>query len=195
MLRLAVPIILIVGSVTFFILFTNPTYGELKTMREEAKAYKDALENSQALESERDKLTQKYNSMSPENLDRLMKMLPNSVDNIRLILEIEKIALPFGMTLRDVKYDAKQAEQQKGSTVPGGAPTMSESKTYGTWDLSFTVQGTYANFVNFLADLERNLRIVDVRSVDFDSNLSATTPGVTDVYKFTVNLRTYWLKN
>jgi Tfp pilus assembly protein PilO len=194
MLRLAFPAILIVGSIAFFAMFTNPMYQELVTLREEASSYSDALSNSKTLAGERDKLTQKYNTISPENMTRLNRMLPNSVDNIRLILEIEKVALPFGMTLRDVKYDAKQAEHQTGN-IAGGAASVESAKPYGTWDLSFMVQGTYNNFVNFLKELEHNLRLVDVRSVQFDSNIGTDIPGVTNVYKFEVSIRTYWLKN
>ena len=113
MLRLAIPAILITASVAFFVIYTNPMYQELTTLRGEAASYSDALNNSKTLEGERDKLNQKYKTISEENLARLGKMLPNSVDNIRLILEIEKIALPYGMNLREVKYDAKQAEQHQ----------------------------------------------------------------------------------
>lgn len=80
-------------------------------------SYNEALNNSKALEAERDKLTQKYNSFDPENLSKLQKLLPDNVDNIRLILEIEKIASPYGMVLKNVKYDATDKNTAVSQTI------------------------------------------------------------------------------
>ena len=93
MFRFITPIILIIISAILFIMFTNPLYSEINTYRGEVASYNEALGNSKALENERDKLAQKYNSIGIDNLARLEKLLPSSVDNIRLILEIEKICL------------------------------------------------------------------------------------------------------
>jgi hypothetical protein len=64
-------------------------------------------------------LTQKYSTIDPVNLDKLTKLLPDNVDNIRLILEIEKIASPYGMILKDVKYEtaSREIEKPKNSVV------------------------------------------------------------------------------
>jgi Tfp pilus assembly protein PilO len=137
-------------------------------------------------------LTKQYNDVEPQNLAKLERLLPDSVDNIRLILEIEKVALPYGMALRNVQYDATVEQAAEAPPAPG---EITSGKEYGTWELSFTVQGTYTNFVNFMRDLEKNLRIVDVTSVEFNSDRAAEVPGFTSVYQYTVKIKTYWLKN
>ncbi|MFA6273983.1 MAG: hypothetical protein WC662_02375, partial [Candidatus Paceibacterota bacterium] len=105
MLRFILPIILIGIAFAGFFTFTNPLFKDVSSFRKDLVSYNEALTNSKALEAERDKLTQKYNTIDPENLVKLQKFLPDNVDNIRLILEIEKIAAPYGMTLKDVRYD------------------------------------------------------------------------------------------
>ena len=55
-------------------------------------SYNEALNNSKALEDKRDTLTAKYNTIDPNDLIKLQKLLPDNVDNIRLILEIGQIA-------------------------------------------------------------------------------------------------------
>ena len=90
MFRYILPIILIGIAIAGFFTFTNPFYENVLLEREQVASYNEALNNSKALEAERDKLTQKYNSFDPENLSKLQKLLPDNVDNIRLILEIEK---------------------------------------------------------------------------------------------------------
>ncbi len=197
MFKLITPIILIAIAVTVFFTFLTPLYNDIGTLRSEVSGYDEALTNSKALESERDKLTAKYNSIGGENLERLAKLLPESVDNIRLILEIEKLAAPYGMNLKDVKYDATGAADAKaavpGAEMPGGLLASAASKNYGIWNLEFSTQGNYDNFMNFLRDIERNLRIVDVTSVSFASNEGL---GVgSNIYTYTFKIKTYWLKN
>lgn len=198
MFRFILPIILIAIAITGFFTLTSPLYKEISLEREKVASYDEALNNSKVLEAERDKLTQKYNSFDSENLSKLQKLLPDNVDNIRLILEIEKIALPYGMVLKDVKYDTVEKntiEAQKSGVIQGGK-TILPPKDYGTWNLEFSTQGTYNNFINFVKDLESNLRIVDVFSIQFSSNATlGANPSLLESYKYDFKVRTYWLKN
>ena len=107
MFKFATPIILIGIAIAGFFMFTKPLYKDISDLRTQVASYNEALNNSQSLEAERDKLTQKYNTIDKDNLTKLEKMLPDSVNNIRLILEIEKLSLQYGMALKDIKYDTK----------------------------------------------------------------------------------------
>ncbi len=197
------PIVLIGLAITGFFMFTNPMYTEISSLKTEANSFNQALDNSKALESERDKLTQRYNTIGADNLAKLAKLLPESVDNIRLILEIEKIAAPYGMALRDVRYDVADETSESSNVGVGGAPTGRSAATtitrrqsnYGTWNLEFSTSGSYKNFLSFMEDLESNLRIVDIVSVDFSSETGSTGAQASDLYKYNFKIRTYWLKN
>lgn len=197
MFKFILPIILIAVTVAGFFMFTNPLYKNISLEREQVASYNEALDNSKALEAERDKLTQKYNSFNPENISNLLKLLPNNVDNIRLILEIEKIASPYGMVLKDVKYNTINKDTTVSQTV--GAIQEKEGlsyKDYGIWNLEFSTQGTYNNFINFIKDLENNLRIVDISSIQFSSNANmGLNPSLPEAYKYNFKIKTYWLKN
>ena len=187
MSRIILPVIFVALAVASFFMLTKPIYGKISELKNQNLSYNSALGNSKALEGERDKLTQKYNSISQENLDRLAKLLPENVDNIRLILEIEKIASPYSMVLKDVKYDAEK------SAATGATKENAPKKEYGVWNLQFSTFGTYPNFVNFVKDLEKNLRLVDITGIQFSSGEG--TSALPDIYKYTFNIRTYWLKN
>src|SRR3989338_3569767 len=93
MIRYVLAAILIGISVVGFFMFTDPLYKQIEELNMQATAYNEALDNSKALENERDKLTAKYNTISPENLLKIKKILPDNIDNICLILEIEQVAL------------------------------------------------------------------------------------------------------
>jgi len=177
-----------------FVIYTSPLYQDVMLLREEMSAYNQALSNSKALENERDKLTQKYNAIGGENLNKLQKLLPESVDNIRLVLELEKLALPYGMVLKDVKYDATPKESTTSpGVIQGEVLNQNFRKDYGVWSLGFSTEGSYSNFINFLKDIENNLRIVDVTSISFSS--STALGSSSDVYKYNLQVKTYWLKN
>lgn len=193
MLRLITPLILIVAAVVGFFALVSPMYEETALLKAQAKSYDEALSNSKALEQERDKLTQKYNSIDPANLEKIEKLLPDSVDNIRLILEIERLASPYGMVLKEVKYDTVEKETSSGELVQAGTVPVLGNKDYGVWNLEFSTEGSYGNFLNFIKDLEKNLRIVDIASIQFSSVDS--TVGKADIYKYGFKIRTYWLKN
>ena len=117
------PVILIGISFAFFFVFTNPIYNDLLLLRTQVASYNEALNNSKMLENERDKLTAKYNSFSPDNLIKLQKLLPENINNIRLILEIEQIASPYGMVLKNVKYSTTTDKDAVKSTTSGTAGT------------------------------------------------------------------------
>ena len=202
MFRYITPIVITGIAVAGFFFFAKPILSDISTIKNQIASYDEALNNSKALESERDKLTQKYNSINLNDLARLQKLLPDNVDNIRLILEIEKLALPYGMVLKDVKYDSVKLDTTAtGTTTPSQPPSTLSSKNsimpYGIWNLEFSTEGTYSNFTSFVKDLENNLRIVDISSVAFSSDSSAMPgkPKVSDSYSYSFKIKTYWLKN
>ncbi|OGI63446.1 hypothetical protein A2818_00780 [Candidatus Nomurabacteria bacterium RIFCSPHIGHO2_01_FULL_40_12] len=192
------PAIFIGISLATFFAFTNPIYNDIFKLQAQVVSYNEALGNSKMLENERDKLTSKYNSIDPNNLMKLAKFLPGNIDNIRLILEIEQIASPFGMVLKDVKYNTTIDKNAASGTLgsPQGVVVQSLRKDYGVWDLEFSTVSTYNNFINFTKDLEKNLRIVDISSIEFSSN-AGSNPNISapDVYKYIFKIKTYWLKN
>lgn len=198
------PIILIGIGVAVFFTFSNPFYNDIKELRTKVASFDEALGNSKALENKKDELTTKDNSINPDDKIKLQKLLPENIDNIRLILEIEQIASPFNMTLKDVKYSAtntkKSAVPEGVAVVQGGGMAQDLNKDYGVWDLEFSTTGTYNNFLNFTKKLESNLRIVDISSIQFSSDTSSKsdlTPNSPSLesYKYDFKIKTYWLKN
>ena len=203
------PVILIGISIAVFFVFTSPIYTDVGLANAQVASFDDALNNSKALEDARDVLTQKYNSINPDNLVKLQKFLPDNIDNIRLILEIEQIAVPYGMVLKNIKYNATTSET--GGTgaslgtvgvVQGGetAQLANNNKDYGIWDLEFSVAGSYDNFLSFLKDLESNLRIVDISSIQFSSGAAdvskaSSNASSSESYSYNFKIKTYWLKN
>ncbi len=221
MMRFLMPVILIGISAAVFFMFGKPIYDSpdlaspgIVALQEKLASYNKALDNSKSLEVERDKLTVKQNAIDPANLEKISKLLPENIDNIRLILEIEQIALPYGMALKNVKYSTASgaatatgtatSKPANAAPVPAGTPPAASAqgprKDYGIWDLEFSTTATYSNFLNFTKDLESNLRIVDVASIQFSSSTgtgNTGSPGANaqQSYEYNFKIKTYWLKN
>ena len=192
MFRSIFPGFLIIVSVGMFIFFTNPTYKEVNALSLEVDSFNEALNNSKELQERRNELADKYSSFLPSDITKLEKMLPNNVDNIRLIIEIQNIASQHSLSLKNVEYNtiSKEQETTEGTSSKNRA-NIEKEEDYSPFMLSFSVSGSYNSFLDFLKDLDRNLRIVDITSISFSSGSSNTTDAI---YDFNFEIRTYWLK-
>ncbi|MEX0652411.1 MAG: type 4a pilus biogenesis protein PilO [Candidatus Paceibacterota bacterium] len=179
MIRLAIPLILISVALGLFFVYIDPTYQNIKKLSAEEKTYNEALNQSRELQEIRDTLLSRYNTFSQEDLSRLNKLLPDHVDNVRLILDIDSIASNYGMRTRNVTVSGASSEEPN---VIGANQNSVDSVI-----LSFSVSATYENFIRFIKDLESSLRIVDVVGLTFSA-----TEG--EAFNFNISIRTYWLK-
>ncbi len=201
-MRTFLPIFMILVAVAGFFIFTDKHYQNVQALRAQASSYDTALGNAKALQAKRDELVGQYNAFPQTNIDKLNKLLPNNVDNIRLIIEIDAIARKYGMQLKNVKYDDTQKKDATQTfSAPSATDLAAQNKDYGTMSLGFSTQGTYDNFLSFVGDLEKSLRIVDIDSVGFTSvsptqSTSGSATGIsTNGYQYDFTINTYWLKN
>ncbi len=181
-------------SIALFFFFINPTFSEVKQLRADVDTYNMALDNSTDLQKTRDSLVDIYKNIKAEDKDRLNHLLPSSIDNIELILEIEKIANLHGMPIGDVKFDTKSLDTSStGKTI--STTDANNNLPYGIFPMDFTIEGRYDTFILFLKDLEHNLRLVDIKSVSFSvptQSLSGTTDPT--IFNYSLKVKTYWLK-
>jgi Tfp pilus assembly protein PilO len=192
MFKVIFPIIMTIAAIGLFVVFTNPAYKEISSLRTVQAAYDQALNNSQQLLKVRNDLMVKFNNLSLSDKDRLTKLMPDTVDNIRLIIDTQNIAIGHGMTLKDIKYDARAQSNATNTTTAPATPGQlaASQKDYGTFELEFSVTGTYQNFLAFITDIEQSLRLVDIESVTFQ----APEAGSANM-KYVIRIRTYWLKS
>lgn len=196
---------LIIAAILFFTV-DKPLYDKIGLLKEDVDIYTKALDSTTKLQQTRDNLVNIYKSVKQEDKDRLEHFLPSSVNNIQLILEIEKIAGRYGMPIKDIEFQGESRinPEDNSESAKNTKTQTDESLPYGVFPLSFSVDGKYNDFVSFLKEVELNLRMVDVKGVSFTVPLersSATTiqrnDGVNknpDINTFEVNTDIYWLK-
>ena len=151
----------------------------IQSLLAEDAEYQKALTNTTALKAKRQVLVDKMNQMNSESLTKLESMLPDNIDNIKLIIDMDNIANQHNLVLKGAKLDtsAKTDPSKLGS----------DDSKYGTIGISFSVTASYENFQNFLTDLEKSLRLVEITDLSVSGNN-------TGLYDFSVGLKTYWLK-
>lgn len=196
-MKLIFPTILIIISGVALFIYTIPTINEVSSLRNDISTYKIALADSKDLQQINDNLFESYKNVPTPYREKLEKLLPNTVNNIKFILEIEQIANSYNMPIRDIKFDPKKAEAEKDTNTKGVMAVADKNKVlpYGVFPIEFTTEGTYESFVLFIKDLEKNLRVADVKSISFSSvDSNKKTGAFTNNHIFMVKLETYWLK-
>ncbi|MDB5266620.1 MAG: hypothetical protein JWN89_435 [Parcubacteria group bacterium] len=173
-------IILILISIGLFYTFTNGEYKKSSDLRAESAKYEDLLANVSSLIETRDNLLVKYQAMPKEDVDRLSKVLPPSIDTVRLALDFDSIASRYGISIKNIQTESKGNDTGAPGIIVG-------SKTYETTTVSFEFVTNYENFKRFMTDIESSLRIIDVKAAAFDT----TDTGLST---FKVSIETYSLK-
>lgn len=186
----------LVAGGTFF-MFTKPAYDGLGATQAKIAEYDSALAKAKQLQAKKAELEQQERLFAAADLDRLQKMLPDHVDNVRLVLDLDDLASRHRMALQNVTMNAPQTgvASAAGSTAIG--TIGSSAQKYDSLTLQFGTDGTYDDFMAFLTDLEASLRIVDLVTL----TMTPATPGAgaTSVvavprYHYDISIRTYWLK-
>lgn len=191
MIRIFVSILCVAIAGGIFVIYTRPAYDRVTALQAENAQYDQALDKSKELQELKRSLLSRYNAFTPQDLDRLHKLLPDHVDNVRLVLDLDSMAARYGMALQNVII-SNPADRVDSRTIVGAIGAGSEP--YDSLTLRFATQGTYSSFVRFMEDLESSLRIVDLEELGLELS-SAQPPGGTEpIYRYTLTVRTYWLK-
>ncbi|MBI2120067.1 MAG: hypothetical protein HYT94_00405 [Parcubacteria group bacterium] len=190
--------LLIVASAGLFYVYVGPTYEEIKMLRQKKAEYDEAIYNSQKIQEFRDELLNKYNSFAPNDLARLEKLLPNHLENIRLIIEADSVASRHNMILKNVQISLPNEPSPAVSPEFSEGEVFVEPTPYGTAEFSFDVTGSYSTYRGFIKDLEKSLRLIDITGISLSAEKGGKgedgEPKPFDVYTFKTSGKTYWLR-
>ncbi len=182
-----ISIVVIVASLAAFGLVVKPQYKHIKELETKDTELERVLVNARKLQSLRDGLLAKRKNLSNRDIRKLEKLIPESADNVKLIIEFENIADQYGLEIQTASSQKNDSEKL-GKRVSSQNFDI-ETRDYGVISLDFNLIGGYSSFVNFLSDIESNIRVTDVR------NLSINSGDDSGSYEFALTIETYWLKD
>ncbi|MEK7504783.1 MAG: type 4a pilus biogenesis protein PilO [Patescibacteria group bacterium] len=174
---------LIIAGIIFFQL-TDPVLGQIDKWQEKKTALEEGLKSAQDLIERQNALIAERNEISDEQFERLDKLIPEQVDNVRLIIEMGRIGSRNGMPMRNVTVTTGTKDGEEPALV---LPEGDVKNQLNEVDISFTVSGSYPLFKSFMKNLADNLRILDINSFSVKA-------GEGSLYDYNVGLTTYWLK-
>lgn len=191
------PILAILITLAVTLVYTRPTWnGPISDLRDRIDSYDAALVAAERFAEKEAELTRARAAIPPESLARLQAFLPDGVDNVQLILDLDALAARSGVTLSD--FDIKGLEGEgttDGATptiptqpvVPNARGVLSDSSPIDSVELTMSATGSYTAFRRFLTGIEQSLRPMDLVSLSVDES-------ETGVYTYDLTLRIYWLR-
>lgn len=185
-MKIILPFLILGLAAVAFFYFTAPLLDQIDALKFRQGELAVALDNATKLKDKQDALVNQYNAIDPRDLANLDEFLPNNIDNVRLIIDINDIAKKYGLTIRNPNIVKEEAKD--GSPPPSGAgapPGRSPGENSAV--ISFAVSSSYEVLKLFLSDLARSLRLVDIQTLSFTGNDR-------NLYDYQISLRTYWLK-
>ncbi len=185
-------IIFILLAVALFFLYIKPEWNTVSALRMQKATYDSGLEQAQQVQKLRDTLVSQYNSISPADQKKLDLMLPETFSAAKIASDINVRASSHGMAFKGISAAADDTVQASAArNIAAVSPAATEP--YQTHAVSFTVVGSYRNFIAFLKDLESNVQLLDVTKVDIAAESQGATGGPSGL-SFKVSAKTYSLK-
>ncbi len=192
MMSKALPILFLLIAGGIIAGYVHPTVtGDIAAATVEIKKYDAALKAAARYEQKQAQLATEQQALPEDGVDRLEQYLPDNVDNVQLILDLDGLASRSGLTITNFNTTESVTSVTGDSVETDAEPTgrlvlLDPSKPYESLDLSITASGSYAQMRSFLDGVESSLRPLDLTSLQL-----LDTP--TGIYRYQMTFRLYWL--
>lgn len=181
------PLLALLLALGIFFLYVNPAWSGSIAETKAAIALDDqALDAANQYAAQQNTLASSRNAIDPSYLTRLSTFLPDSVDNVGLILDLNALAARSGFSLSNIDVISNATAGGGSATPSQGLPAIGMNPV-GSIDLSLSAAGTYGALQSFLAGVERSARLLDVRDI-------VVKGSDTGVYNYQMSIRLYWLR-
>jgi len=161
--------------------FAYPKFGEVSILRDEKQKYEGYVETVANIENRKNDLLAQFNKVSAEDKKEIETIMPDSFDFVRLTSQIDLVAAKYAISIDNI------SSREVGSSVGGSISEAAPPKPFQSNILGFSFKASYEKFNQFIDDLEKSLRILDIKSIKVET-------GEGGVYSYTVEFETYWLK-
>lgn len=182
------PTFALMFSVGIFFAYVNPTWsGSIVAAKAIIASDDQALAAARIYANQQNELAAARNAIDPADLTRLAIFLPNSVDNVGLILDMNALAARSGLSLSNIDVAKNSASTGSTNVNAAGALSVAATSPVGSVDISLSAVGTYTALKTFLSGVEKSERLLDVQDL-------AIRGSDTGVYTYQIKLRLYWLR-
>ena len=141
----------------------KPAYEETQKLKADALSRENALNNQKVLVDQFKKLLSQYDSQEKvqENLSLILPQNPaigEALTQINGLLDLNRLNV--------LSFNINRPLLQSYSSSNINSTSTQVIKPLGTIDINFKVVGNYSDFKNFLNQLETNIRIFNIKTLN-----------------------------
>ncbi|PIR57884.1 MAG: hypothetical protein COU71_01690 [Parcubacteria group bacterium CG10_big_fil_rev_8_21_14_0_10_38_31] len=166
---------------TAIVIFLGPAkhnWEDVKGLMLQKKDFNTALANSKELLATRDNLIKDYNEISDSDLIRLDRLVPSSVDKMKIVVEIESLIKKHGFSVKDIQVEVSSVNDKNNNK------SEVKNDVFDAVYINISFSGAYRPLLSFISDIEKNLRIMEVENLSFVSEEG-------DWYNYSMKIKTY----
>lgn len=204
MRKLLLPILFILIAIVSFFWYTQPAYNDTSSIQAEIEEYDTAIEQVAEIQQIRDSLLSRYNQLPQSTLYVIDRVLPQELDTVRFLIELQQVALRSDLQINDISYGGGGGDDEGGVGSVGDSSVV-PNKPYQSAAVSFSTSGSYAEVLEFIRAIEQSARIIDIVEVSIsagseegigigeETEENALPSGENNAYQITAY--TYWLND
>jgi Tfp pilus assembly protein PilO len=181
MIRTITPIFSIIIGISIFFFFTQPMFAEIKQAQGETTQYTQAVKTAEARNEQLNEKQKEKRSHSPEDLERLDALVPQAIDEVKILADLSEIARKHTMLFGNVSITKSEDDGVDGAQ--GNSREVVGYESLAHTDIEFSLIGTYDQFKSLLADVESSLVMLEVQDINF-----STGEGLFQQYTIAVRL-------
>src|SRR3989344_8410477 len=118
-----ISLILIAAAVWIFWSYTDPIYKEANGLKEVRNDYQIKLSQANEYRRKYENLSVAYQSFSEADIIHLSQLVPDTVDTVRLVMDVSDIAAKQGLLIKNIKINelSKEDKETKGNNISSSA--------------------------------------------------------------------------
>lgn len=167
-MRLIISIILVLAAIAVLFFWGRILWQDIQELSVERDAFESVIGRVNQLRKTRDGLLQVYNAIPAQDLQKIKNLIPSTVNTGSLVVQFANLTNQSGLLLKNI--NVSEPEKESASVTA-----------------TLSVSGSYENFVGFLENLEKSLRLIDLSELSFSA-------GRDNFYDFSLELKTYTQK-
>jgi len=167
MLKTLSPIISIILALAIFFFFTKPMFAEVATIQEQTNEYSEAVQKAEEFNNYLQGLLAKRNSFSAAELERLEALVPDKIDEVRMLVDLNALTDAKGVLFGNIVVE--ESDDKQDTEGDDDSYSSISQEDFNSLDISFSVIGTYDQMKDLLEDIEKSLILMEVLGMDFQS--------------------------
>lgn len=133
-----------------------------------------------------------FTEKNKEIINKFDSILPVDEGKANLLSNMDNVASANGLDTLKIVFEKKSNPESEYLSAESVAP---KNYDFDSRSVKMSLRGSYLSFKNFLTAVEKNLRVVDIVSIDFLADSSASEAGeARKAYSYNIELKTYLYK-